>query len=195
MKLILASNNPGKVAEFQDLLGRSIIPYKEVLGTMEIVESGSTFKENAIIKAQRVYEALGKGDWIVLSDDSGLSVPALGGAPGIFSARYAGPGASDAQNREKLIEELRQRGIKRTPAYYTAAIAIATKDGIFTTHGWMWGEVIDEVRGSGGFGYDPLFIPEGYDQTLGELDPKIKGAISHRAKAIELAKIQLGVLE
>ena len=194
MKVILATANPGKVKEFEELLELEAVPYKELLQDVRIEESGGTFKENAIIKAKTVYEALQDEEAIVISDDSGISVPILGGEPGIYSARYAGKGASDKENLQKLIDELKKRGIKRTPAYYTAAIAIATKDGIFTAHGWMWGEVIDEARGDKGFGYDPIFIPQGFDKTLGELDSQIKQRISHRAKALQLAKIQLRTL-
>ncbi len=194
MKIVLASGNRGKVREFKELLGTEVIPYKELLGDIKIEESGKSFKENAIIKAKSIYESLG-GKYIVLSDDSGISVPALGGEPGIYSARYAGEGASDKENLQKLIERLQSLGIARTPAYYTAAIAIATPSGIYTVHGWMWGEVIDEARGDKGFGYDPMFIPEGYEKTLGELDESVKKEISHRAKAARLAKVLLSVLE
>ncbi len=189
MQIILASSNRGKIGEISDLLESEVIPYSELLGKIEIQEDGRSFQENAIIKAKTIYEKLPGS--IVLADDSGISVPALGGEPGIYSARYAGEGASDKENLQKLINSLKQRGIQRTPAYYTAAIAIASPKGLFTTHGWMWGEVIDEARGDRGFGYDPMFIPEGFSRTLGELDEEIKRRISHRAKALRLAKIVL----
>ncbi len=193
MKIILASSNKGKLREFRELLGAEVIPYKEVVGDVAIVENGKSFKENAIIKANTIFEKL--PDHIVIADDSGISVPALGGEPGIYSARYAGEGASDKDNLYKLIQNLRQKGIHKTPAYYTAAIAIASPHGIFTTHGWMWGDVIDEARGDKGFGYDPMFIPQGFDKTLGELDSVIKQKISHRAKALQLAKVVLDTIE
>ena len=191
MRVILASSNKGKIKEIQDLLQSDVIAYKDILGDMDIEESGKSFQENAVIKAKTIYDALGRQELIVLSDDSGISVPALNGEPGIYSARYAGENANDKDNLEKLINNLKAKGIKRTPAYYTAAIAIASPFGIETVHGWMWGEVIDEARGSKGFGYDPMFIPSGYDKTLGELDEEIKRNISHRAKALKLAKILL----
>jgi XTP/dITP diphosphohydrolase len=131
---------------------------------------------------------------IVISDDSGISVPALGGEPGIYSARYAGEDASDKENLRKLIDTLKSRGIKRTPAYYTAAIAIVSARGKYVVHGWMYGEVIAKARGEKGFGYDPMFIPEGYDQTLGELEDTVKKSISHRNKALELARPIIGML-
>jgi len=192
MKIVLASANLGKIREFQELLGQKIVPYKELLGDIDIEENGKTFKENAIIKAKTI--ALHLPNTIVLADDSGISVPALNGEPGIYSARYAGIGASDKENLYKLINELQKKSIKKTAAYYTAAIAIATPRGIYTTHGWMWGEVIDEARGDRGFGYDPIFIPKGFDKTLGELESAIKQKISHRSKALQRAKYILEVL-
>ncbi len=193
MAIILASSNKGKIREIAQLLGQEVVPYKDVVGDVDIVEDGKSFKENAIIKAHTIYEKTPNS--IVIADDSGISVPALGGEPGIYSARYAGEGASDKENLQKLIETLKARRIERTPAYYTAAIAIASPQGIYTVHGWMWGEVIAEARGDKGFGYDPMFIPEGYDKTLGELDEEIKQRISHRAKALRLAKIVLERLD
>ncbi len=195
MRIVLASGNRGKIKEFEKMLGCEVIPYKELLGDLEIEENGTSFKENAIIKAKAVYSTLKDERAIVLADDSGISVPALGGEPGIYSARYAGENATDKENLQKLIDRLKKKGIEQTPAYYTAAIAIATKEGIFTVHGWMWGEVITQPRGEKGFGYDPMFVPEGFTQTLGELDEEIKNKISHRAKALELAKSVLKVVD
>ncbi len=194
MKIIIASSNKGKIKEIKKILKNyEIIPYTDLIKPFEIEENGKSFKENAIIKAKAVSEKL--PGYIVISDDSGISVPALGGAPGIYSARFAGEGASDRDNLNKLINELKKRKIKKTPAFYTAAIAIATPYGIFTTHGFMYGEVIDEARGNKGFGYDPMFIPTGFDKTLGELDDDIKQKISHRSKALKLAKTVLKTLE
>ena len=193
-RVVLASGNKGKIREIKELLKNyEVIPYTDLIDKFEIEENGKTFKENAIIKAKAVGERL-KNE-IVLADDSGISVPALGGIPGIYSARFAGEeGASDKDNLYKLIEELKKRGIKKTPAFYTAAIAIYTPYGIFTTHGFMRGEVIDEARGDKGFGYDPMFIPKGYDKTLGELDEEVKKSFSHRSKALSLAKYILDII-
>ena len=187
MQLILASSNKGKVREFRQMCEREIVPFSAMIEPFEIIEDGSTFAENALIKARTIYEKLG-GDTMVISDDSGISVPVFGGQPGIYSARYAGEGATDKENLAKLIGELKTAELQRTPAYYTAAIAIVSKYGEYVVHGWMYGDVIDERRGEKGFGYDPIFIPEGYDQTLGELDEKIKAEISHRGKALKMAK-------
>ena len=189
MQIILASSNRGKIEEIKRMLGIDVVPYKELLADLQIEEHGSTFAQNALIKAQTIFEKFPNS--VVLADDSGISVPALGNRPGIYSARFAGEGASDKENLNKLIQELKAKGIKKTPAYYTAAIAIASPLGIYTVHGWMWGDVVDEPRGDKGFGYDPMFIPEGFDKTLGELDKEIKDQISHRAKALKLAKIVL----
>jgi len=193
MKIILATSNKGKVKEIQKSFEKfEIVPFSEVLKPFDIEENADSFKENAIIKAKAVYEALGDKNLIVLSDDSGISVPILGNEPGVRSARYTGENATAKDNLYKLIYELKKRGIKRTPAFYTAAIALATKEGVFSVHGWMYGEVIDEARGDNGFGYDPMFIPEGFDKTLGELDESVKKEFSHRSKALRLAKRLIG---
>ena len=193
MQLVLASSNRGKVKEFRQMCEGEIIPFSDLIEPFEIVEDGDSFAQNALIKAKTIYEKLGD-DYLVIADDSGISVPLLGGDPGIYSARYAGEGASDRDNLEKLIARLKEKGVERTPAYYTAAIALVSRYGEYIVHGWMYGEVIDEKRGDKGFGYDPIFIPEGYTQTLGELDQEIKSAISHRGKALRLAKPVIGML-
>jgi XTP/dITP diphosphohydrolase len=194
MQLVLASSNKGKVKEFNRLCKREVTPFSELMDSFEIVEDGDTFAENALIKARTIYNRLGS-NYIVISDDSGISVPILGGEPGIYSARYAGEGASDRDNLLKLIEQIKSKNIKRTPAYYTASIAIISSRGEYVVHGWMYGDIIDTMRGDGGFGYDPIFIPDSYDKTLGELDNDIKSQISHRAKALNLAKPIIQMLQ
>jgi len=192
-RIVLASGNKGKIREIKDFFNDyEVIAYTDLIDKLDIEENGKTFKENAIIKAKTIGEIL-KNE-IVLADDSGISVPALGGVPGIYSARFAGADATDKDNLNKLINELKKRGIKKTPAYYTAAIALYTPYGVFTTHGFMRGHVIDEARGDKGFGYDPMFIPKGFDKTLGELDEEVKKSFSHRSKALNLAKIILDVI-
>jgi len=194
MEWILATGNRGKLREFREVFGPELKGIGEVLPSPpEIEETAESFAGNALIKARAIHEILGP-DFLVISDDSGISVPLLGGAPGIYSARYAGEGAVDRQNLNKLIAELRARGVARTPAYYTAAVAVVSALGEYVVHGWMYGEVIDEARGEKGFGYDPIFIPEGYDRTLGELDEEVKAAISHRSRAIELIRPVLELL-
>jgi len=190
--IVLASSNKGKIKEIKKYFGEDVVAFSDLIEPFEIIEDGESFKENAIIKATKIYEKLPNN--IIIADDSGISVPALGGIPGIYSARFAGSGASDKDNLNKLIEELKNNNIQKTPAYYTSAIAIASPYGVFTTHGFMYGDVIDEARGDNGFGYDPMFIPQGFDKTLGELDDEIKKSISHRTKALNLAKYILEVI-
>ncbi|MGB3750572.1 MAG: RdgB/HAM1 family non-canonical purine NTP pyrophosphatase [Arcobacteraceae bacterium] len=199
MNIIIASSNKGKIEEIQRWLpSHSVVPYSEILGSFEIEETGQTFQENAIIKAEAIVQKLKETgyekEYIVISDDSGLTVEALNNEPGLYSARYAGANAKDADNNAKLITKLNEKNLTKTPAYYTACLAVAYKDAIYTTHGWMHGDVINEKKGQGGFGYDPLFIPNGYDDTLGVLDNSIKKEISHRSKALRLAMRIIGVI-
>ncbi len=189
MQIILATSNKGKVKEIRALFEKDeVVPFSEILGPMEIEENGETFAENALIKARTIFEKLGRDDVIVVSDDSGITVPALGNEPGIFSARYAGEGASDRDNLEKLVAKLKEKGLAEAPAYYTAAIAIVAPGAEYVVHGWMHGKAITTPRGEGGFGYDPMFVPEGFDKTLGELEPEVKKELSHRSKALKLAQ-------
>lgn len=190
MRVVLATSNKGKVREIIELLhDREVFPYTDLMEGFEIVEDGNTFKENALIKARAVYAALGDSDAIVIADDSGISVDALEGAPGIYSARYGGENASDKDNLNKLVDAIRVKGIDGSKAHYTAAIAVVSREGERCVHGWMHGRVITSPRGENGFGYDPMFIPDGYESTLGELGDEVKKGLSHRSKALELAKI------
>jgi len=194
MKLVLATGNKGKLREFQQMCEDKVVPFSELLDAFEIIEDGDTFAANALIKARTIYEKLGE-EYLVIADDSGISLPVLDGAPGIYSARYAGEGVSDKDNLYKLIDSVKEKGLRSTSAYYTAAIAIVSKYGEYVVHGWMHGEVIDEARGEKGFGYDPMFIPAGMSLTLGELDDDIKSKISHRSQALELAKPIIRMLQ
>jgi len=189
MKLVLATSNKGKVREIKALCENyEVIPYGEIIQEFEIIEDGDTFKENALIKARAVFKALNDEDIIIIADDSGISIDILDGAPGIYSARYAGVDADDKDNLHKLMKDIKAKGVTSSKAHYTAAIAIVTKDSEYCVHGWMHGTALSEARGDGGFGYDPMFIPEGYDKTLGELDDDIKKRLSHRSQALSLAK-------
>lgn len=192
MKIVLASANKGKINEIQKLLPQhEVIPFSEILGEMEIIEDGDSFKANAIIKAKAIDEKLKEIDFdekhIVISDDSGITVPVLNNEPGIYSARYAGEDAKDKQNNAKLISKLNEKNLESADAYYTACIAIAYKNNIYTTHGWMHGKVINQEIGEGGFGYDPMFIPNGFTETLGVLPMEVKKGLSHRSKGLDLA--------
>ena len=195
LKLVLATSNKGKVREIQALCkDYEVIPYSELLEEFEIIEDGDTFQKNALIKARAVFNALNQDDVIVLADDSGISVDILDGKPGIYSARHAGADASDKDNLYKLIQDIKDAGVESSPAFYTAAIAIVTNTSEYTVHGWMYGTALTKAVGDGGFGYDPMFIPLGYDKTLGELDDEVKKKLSHRAKALKLARSILRTL-
>jgi XTP/dITP diphosphohydrolase len=141
MKVVLASANKGKIAEFEKLMPNDeVIAFSEILGKIEIDEDQKSFKGNAIKKAKTIYDLLiEKGfdkDVIVISDDSGITVPALNNEPGIYSARYAGLNASDKENNAKLIENLNKQNLEETPAFYSACIAIIYKNETYTVHGW-----------------------------------------------------------
>ncbi len=195
MRIVLATGNKGKIEEFKNLLPEhEIVTYKELLGEIEIVEDKDTFKGNAIKKAKTIFNLLKDENTLVISDDSGITVPALNNEPGIYSARYAKENATDKENNAKLILKLNEKNLPKTKAYYTACIAIVYKGEIYTVHGWMHGQVINKELGEGGFGYDPMFIPNGYNKTLGELSYEVKKAFSHRTKALNLALKVLDVI-
>ncbi|MBR2164809.1 MAG: non-canonical purine NTP pyrophosphatase [Campylobacter sp.] len=199
MKIVLATNNMDKVREIKAYYAEfEVVALKEICKPFEIEENGISFYENAMIKARAVYakiKELGlENEYIALSDDSGISVDALGGRPGIYSARYSGESATDASNRAKLIAELAQLGLKESSAFYTACIGICSKFGEYGVHGFMHGKVIDKELGDNGFGYDFMFIPDGFDKTVGQLDESIKLQISHRSKGLRLAKPVLRVI-
>ena len=181
MELVLASNNKGKIAEIRTLLPHiNILTLQDIGYTTPIEEPFDTFRENAHAKASVIHLATGRP---VLSDDSGLSVDALNGAPGVYSARYAGPDATDAANNQKLLDAL--KGQSNRAGHYTAVLCLITHSGPAYFEGKCHGHIALEPAGTGGFGYDPLFIPDGYTQTFGQMDPLIKKKISHRAKALE----------
>jgi len=189
LKLVLATSNKGKLREIKALCDEyEVVPYSELIEEFEIVEDADTFKENALIKARAVYKALDDEDVVVMADDSGISVEVLDGAPGIYSARYGGANADDKDNLKKLMQDIKATGNESSPAFYTAAIAIVSKGVERTVHGWMYGTALTKAQGEGGFGYDPMFVPFGYEKTLGELDEEIKKKLSHRSKALSLAK-------
>jgi XTP/dITP diphosphohydrolase len=180
--LVVASHNPGKVREISALLapfGLKIISAAE-LSLAAPVEDGATFAENAKIKALAAARASGLP---ALSDDSGLVVPALDGAPGIYSARWAGPSKDFTIAMRKVIDEVADRD---RSAHFICALALAWPDGALEHfEGRVDGALVWPMRGQGGFGYDPIFVAEGYDITFGEMDPDDKHAISHRAEAFK----------
>ena len=188
MRIVLASGNRHKAEELTRLLlGMSVEPYAGELPP----ETGSSFRENALIKARAVHEALGGEAW-VLADDSGIEARALGGVPGIRSARYAGEGATDQQNLRKLLDALATED-DRAVAYVAELVAIAPDGRELHARGELRGTLAEEPRGSGGFGYDPAFVPDGETRTVAEMSATEKDAISHRARAAEgLRRLLLG---
>ncbi len=182
--LLLATGNAGKVAEFKDLLephGFEIKTPYEVGFSGVIEETGTTFRENALLKA----EALARfANLPVLSDDSGLEVEALGGEPGLHTARYAGPGATDIQNREKLLNALEGHANRRARFVCVLCYAVPGRTPEFF-EGICAGAIAAEEKGERGFGYDPLFIPEGRTESFAESLPAVKDALSHRGRAVQ----------
>ena len=188
--LLIATWNKGKRRELQQLLSDlpfALMSLDDILGLEPVLETGETFLENASLKASGY--AIQSG-LLTLADDSGLEVDALGGAPGVHSARYAGDGASDRQRVEKLLGDLRNVDEPDRTARFVSAVATASSNGsiINMSVGRCEGRIAFEPRGSGGFGYDPIFIPAGSEMTFAELPPEIKNQISHRHTALEKAR-------
>lgn len=183
MKLIIASNNAHKIGEIKKILSgkfEEILSLREAGINHETVEDGTTFMENAIKKAREIAEISGCA---ALADDSGICAHALEGAPGIYSARFAGEHGNDEANNALLLEKLADKA-DRT-AHYTAAIALVFPDGKeVLSEGYMYGKIISIPRGNGGFGYDPLFVADGENRTVAQMSAEEKNAISHRANAL-----------
>jgi XTP/dITP diphosphohydrolase len=193
MQLIVATRNAHKTREIQQILGSEfavcdLCAYPEI---SEIAESGTSFEENAKLKAIAVSRKLpGR----VIADDSGLEVESLGGTPGIYSARYAGPNATSKEKIDKLLEELARVSAKKDTrrARFRCVLALARNGqvlGVF--EGIVDGRIADQARGPHGFGYDPVFVPSGFHQTFGELAPAEKNQLSHRARALEKLRASL----
>ena len=188
--LVAATHNPGKAKELVALLdGRFTILSAGELNIPEPDETESTFVGNALLKARHAADLSGQ---IAIADDSGLSVTALDGAPGIFSARWAGPSKDFAEAMAKVEERLIETGSDDRSAWFTSALAVAWPDGpSVVVEGIVRGDLVFPGRGVHGFGYDPIFVPTGYSQTFGEMDPAAKDAISHRAVAFAKLKAAL----
>ena len=189
-KMILASSNKHKLEEIQDILKDfdfNLVTMKDAgLVDYEIIEDGDTFEENALIKARTVRDELGVDS---IADDSGLMVEYLNGAPGVYSARYSGENANDQKNNDKLLKELKNISEKDRNAKFVSVIAVAFTDGReFTVRGEVEGVIIEEFRGSNGFGYDPLFYMSKIDKTMAQLNKDEKNKISHRARSLEKLK-------
>ncbi len=187
MKLIAATNNQHKLTEIRAILdgcGVTLLSMKEAGLSMEIEENGTTFEENAMIKARAVFEATGIP---AVADDSGLEIDALNGAPGVYSARYAGEDASDLDRIHKVWREMDKSDNKGTGAQFVSAIAcVLDENTSFTVRGICRGEIIKECRGDGGFGYDPCFLVPHFNKTYSEITAEEKNSISHRGNALRL---------
>jgi XTP/dITP diphosphohydrolase len=184
-ELAVASRNPGKIREILEICRGWPVRWRTAEEAPDdwpdVEETGSSYLENALLKARAVAAALGIP---AVADDSGIEVDALGGEPGMRSARYAGPGATDRENLEMLMRALAGASPERGTARYRCAAAVAWPDGdALWAEGTCEGRLITEERGSGGFGYDPIFVPEGSRRTMAELTPEEKNRISHRGRA------------
>lgn len=190
--IVAASRNRHKIEEIEAItkkFGMSIISRDEAgVPPVEIVEDGETFEENSFKKADEIMKLCGK---ITLADDSGLMVDYLGGAPGVYSARFAGEDGNDEKNNEKLLKLLDGVPAKWRTAKFVSVITMVYPDGtVLSARGECPGRIITVPTGDGGFGYDPLFVPDGYEKTFAQLTPEEKNAISHRAAALtELEKL------
>lgn len=189
-KLVVATHNPGKAAELAAILdNRFELLAAGALGLAEPDETETTFAGNALLKARAAAEASGL---VALADDSGLSVTALGGAPGIFSARWAGPDKDFSLAMRKVEERLEEAGAEDFSAWFTSALAIAWPDGpALVVEGRVDGTLSFPPRGLKGFGYDPIFVPDGHAATFGEMEPAAKDALSHRTRAFAKLKAAL----
>lgn len=183
MEIVLATNNQKKVDEIIAKLGDSNIIWKKLSEAgieVELPETHETLEENALEKASYVYENTGLNS---LADDSGLEVVALNGAPGVYSARYAGVHGDAEANMAKLLEEL--KGKENRKACFKTVLALILNGNKYEFKGEIWGQITEAKRGAAGFGYDPIFIPDAYDKTFAEMTPDEKNAISHRSIAVQ----------
>lgn len=192
-RLIVASNNAHKIKEIKEILKGiplEVISLREAGVDADVEETGSTFLENAFLKAKGIWSMV--DDAMVLADDSGLSVEVLGGAPGIYSARFAGEHGNDRKNNEKLLGLLAGKEGQERRASFVCAMVLVTEDGReIDVEGRIDGIVAEAERGSNGFGYDPVFYLEEYGKTFAEMDSDTKNRISHRANALSKLKLEL----
>ena len=188
--IVVASGNPGKLREIASIFrGYTIVSMHEAGFTEDIEETGETFEENALIKARAVSRAL---HCTALADDSGLCVDALGGAPGVHSARFCGRHGDDSANNALLLEKLAGVPDQKRTAYFESCVALCFPDGReLTAHGRTYGRILQKEEGSGGFGYDPLFFSDELIKSFGTAAAEEKNAVSHRAKALAALEVKL----
>ncbi len=190
-RLLIATNNAGKVREIKAILGGfydELVSLKDIGLDLNVTEDGDTFEANAVKKAREAAIVAGCD---ALADDSGLCVEALDGAPGVYSARYAGEGAGDAANNQKLLAAL--EGVTDRRAKFVSVVALVSEDTVTTACGEVGGEIAHAPSGNGGFGYDPLFYVPGLGQTFAEIPAEVKNTLSHRARALAALRDKLSV--
>lgn len=190
MKLVFASNNKHKLSEVRQILPEQVevVSLKDVGFVQEIEETGTTLEENSLLKANAVWEWLDKNRLLgavdgVFADDTGLEIAALGGAPGVRTARWAGDEACDVNNRQKALREL--MGKEDRSARFRTVVSLIVQGKTQQVEGVVNGRIALQEEGNGGFGYDPVFVPEGYEKTFASLPTEVKNAISHRGRAME----------
>ncbi len=186
-KIIFATGNEHKAMEVREIfkdLNIELVTLNDLENPPEIIENGNSFEENSFIKAKTIFDEY---KLPVIADDSGLVVEQLNGAPGIYSARYSGEEGNYGKNNEKLLEDL-SKFEKPHQAKFICVVCFVNNELQIYKRGELEGEIIDEYRGRNGFGYDPLFVPKGYEKTLAEILPEVKNRISHRAKAFTQMK-------
>ena len=184
-KIVFATHNSHKLEEIRSILGDGyeILGLNDINCSEEIPETGSTLEENALLKAKYVVEKYGCD---CFADDTGLEIPSLGNAPGVYSARYAGEAKDSSANMQKVLKEMETKQDRR--AQFRTVISLIVENKIYQFEGKIEGHIIEKPKGNAGFGYDPIFVPEGYKETFAELGSEIKNKISHRSQAVNKLK-------
>lgn len=191
MKIIAATKNKNKLREFGEILkGFEIISQEDAGVDIDVEETGTTFEENSMLKAKAIYEATGIA---AIADDSGLCVDALGGEPGIYSARYGGEGLDDEGRVALLLKNMKDVPTEKRSARFVCAITLVGKDGVITARGECEGKINYAPKGENGFGYDPVFYMEEYGKTTAQMTPDEKNAVSHRGKALRIFAEKMGL--
>lgn len=193
MKIVAATGNKHKIEEIESItrkFGMNVITKAEAgVGDLEVEETGTTFEENSLIKAEAIMKATGMP---AIADDSGLEADALNGAPGVYSARFSGEGATDESNNARLLKLMENIPDDERSARFVSVVTLCFPDGtVVAARGECPGTLRRSPRGDGGFGYDPLFVPVGYDKTYAEISAEEKNIISHRAKALGILRMKL----